>query len=92
MTRALRRDDFVYDTPDIAIRLRDRNDFIVRHHQLIADVKECDAGGLIAMVRTWRRRYVTRRQLGLLDASGLADIGLDTAARNREVAKAFWQP
>ena len=50
-----------------------------------------DAGGLVALLRMWRRRYVTRRYLSLLDARGLADIGLDADARDREITKPFWK-
>jgi uncharacterized protein YjiS (DUF1127 family) len=39
----------------------------------------------------WRQRRMTRRHLATLDARGLADVGLDSTARSREVAKFFWQ-
>ena len=70
--------------------LRGRDDYIVRSHEFVDRERPRD-GGLIAMLRTWRHRYVTRRQLSLLDARGLADIGIDADARDREIAKPFWQ-
>ncbi|HLM12758.1 MAG TPA: DUF1127 domain-containing protein [Reyranella sp.] len=91
MTRPLKRDDLVHCAADITVRLHDRDDYIVRSHEFINQARPRDSGGLIAMLRTWRRRYVTRRQLGLLDARGLADIGIDARARDREITKPFWQ-
>ena len=92
MTRPLRRDDLVHYAADITVRLHDRDDYIVRRHEFVDHARPRDSGGLIATLRTWRRRYVTRQQLGLLDARGLADIGIDAGARDREIAKSFWQP
>lgn len=91
MTKPLRRHDLVHYTADIAVRLHDRDDYIVRHHQFVDHAGPRDSGRLIRMLRTWRRRYVTRQQLSLLDARGLADIGVDAAARDREIVKPFWQ-
>lgn len=91
MTQPLRRHDLVHDAADITVRLHHRNDYIVRDYEFADQAGRRDDAGLIAMLRTWRRRYVTRQQLGLLDAHGLADIGIDASAREREVAKPFWQ-
>jgi alanine dehydrogenase len=46
---------------------------------------------LMTMLTSWRRRYVTQRQLRSLDRHGLADIGLDPIERDREIAKPFWK-
>ena len=91
MTRPLRQHDLVYDAADITVRLRNREDYIVRDHEFVDQARPREGSGLIAMLRTWRRRHVTRRQLGLLDARGLADIGIDASARDREITKPFWQ-
>lgn len=91
MTQPLRRYDLVHYAADITVRLHDRDDYIVRRHEFIDHGRPRDGGGLITMLRAWRRRYVTRQQLGLLDARGLADIGIDAGARDREIAKSFWQ-
>ncbi|HZX84207.1 MAG TPA: DUF1127 domain-containing protein [Reyranella sp.] len=91
MTHPLRHHDLVHYAADVTVRLHDRDDYIVRSHEFVDHTRPRDSGGLIAMLRTWRRRYVTRRQLGLLDARGLADIGIDASARDREITKPFWQ-
>jgi uncharacterized protein YjiS (DUF1127 family) len=91
MTRPLKRHDLVHYAADITVRLHDRDDYIVRNHEFVDPARPCDSGGLIAMLWTWRRRYVTRRQLSLLDSRGLADIGIDAGVRDREIAKPFWQ-
>jgi uncharacterized protein YjiS (DUF1127 family) len=92
MTRPLRHPDLVHHAAAGTVRLHNRDDCIVRDHQFVDRARPRDGGGLLAMSRTWRRRYVTRRHLALLDARGLADIGIDAAARDREIAKPFWQP
>ncbi len=45
----------------------------------------------ITRTRTWRRRSRTRRQLFVLDARQLHDIGITEADRRQECAKWFWQ-
>lgn len=91
MTQPLRRRDLVQLATDATVPLRDRHDYIIRSHEFVEDTRPHRRGGLIATVRTWRRRCVTRRQLSLLDARGLADVGLDAGTRDREIAKPFWQ-
>jgi uncharacterized protein YjiS (DUF1127 family) len=77
-----------------AIRLLGRDDYIIRDHVVI-DERPHSASPLHAAARTilgmWRQRYLTRRHLAMLDAHGLADIGLDATARDREIAKPFWK-
>jgi len=86
MSNALRLD---HEQPPPA--LRNADDYIFRHHVFI-DERPADSGsGVAAALALWRRRYLTRRHLAALDAHGLADIGLDAAARNREAVKHFWQ-
>ena len=92
MTRPLRRDDLVHCAADIAVTLYNRDDYIVRHHELVDRARPHDGSGLIATLRTWRRRYVTRRQLAMLDARCLADAAIDARARDLEIAKPFWKP
>jgi uncharacterized protein YjiS (DUF1127 family) len=91
MTRPLRHHDLVHYAADITVRLHDHDDYIVRDHEFVDQAIPLEGSGLIAMLRAWRRRYVTRRQLSLLDSRGLADIGLDAGTRDREIAKPFWQ-
>jgi uncharacterized protein YjiS (DUF1127 family) len=91
MTRPLRHHDLVHYAADITVRLHDRDDYIVRSHEFVDPARPREGSGLIAMLKGWRRCYVTRRQLGLLDARGLADIGIDASARDREITKPFWQ-
>ena len=91
MTQPLRRHDLVHSAADIEVRFHDRDDYIVRNHEFVDHTRPRDSGGLIAMLRRWRRRYVTRRQLSLLDSHSLADIGIDAGVRDREIAKPFWQ-
>lgn len=45
----------------------------------------------LALLRLWRRRSRTRRQLARLDARLLDDVGLDPATAEREAALPFWQ-
>jgi ornithine cyclodeaminase/alanine dehydrogenase len=49
------------------------------------------AATLMTALTTWRRCYVTRRQLRSLDRHGLADIGLDPIERDRQIHKPFWK-
>ena len=69
-----------------AIRLLGRDDYIVRDHVFEVDARP---HRLVETLGLWRRRYLTRRHLAALDGHGLADIGLDRAARDREVAQPF---
>ena len=92
MTQPLRHHDLAHYAADITVRLQDRDDYIVRSHEFVDDTRSRNVGGQIAMLRTWHRRYVTRRQLSLLDARGLADVGIDSVERDREITKPFWQP
>ncbi len=87
MIHPFRRHDMALDAVDIMIRLRDGDDCIVRDH----DLSTRDGAGLVAMLRSRRHRYVTRRQLSWLDARGLADIGIDTGVRDRKPAEPFWK-
>ncbi|TLX57670.1 hypothetical protein DN824_08525 [Stutzerimonas nosocomialis] len=51
-------------------------------------------GHLLAMlqlIRLWRQRSRTRRQLARLDERQLADIGISPAAREVELDKPFWR-
>ncbi|HYI04526.1 MAG TPA: DUF1127 domain-containing protein [Reyranella sp.] len=91
MTQPLRRHDLVHYAADITVRLHDRDDYIVHNHEFVHHARPRESSGLFVMLKAWRRRYVTRRQLGLLDARGLADIGIDASARDREITKPFWQ-
>jgi uncharacterized protein YjiS (DUF1127 family) len=45
----------------------------------------------LAILRTWHRRFKTRRQLRKLDARLLDDVGLSEAERRHECAKWFWR-
>jgi uncharacterized protein YjiS (DUF1127 family) len=71
-----------------AIRLLGRDDYIVRQH--VFDL-ESRPRRLVETLGLWRRLYLTRRQLRQLDRRGLADIGIDTAQRDREAGKPFWK-
>ena len=44
-----------------------------------------------AMLGAWRLRSRTRRQLAMLDARALADLGLTPAQQGVEAGKWFWQ-
>src|SRR5688572_2398636 len=97
MTHALRHHQTIAPLPiDDAVIMRDRNHYIVRDYafddaaQPRAMVRI--AAALMTVLTSWRRRYVTRRQLRALDRHGLTDIGLDPVARDREIAKPFWKP
>jgi uncharacterized protein YjiS (DUF1127 family) len=45
----------------------------------------------VAILRLWRTRSRTRRQLATLEACELADVGLSRADQVRECAKRFWE-
>jgi uncharacterized protein YjiS (DUF1127 family) len=45
----------------------------------------------LATLAIWRRRWRTRRQLAMLDARELADLGLGRAQQQAEAGKWFWQ-
>ncbi|ERH52329.1 DUF1127 domain-containing protein [Pseudomonas chengduensis] len=47
--------------------------------------------GLYSTLRYWQRNRRTRRQLALLNEQQLADAGISTAERERELAKPFWR-
>ncbi len=47
---------------------------------------------LQAKLALWRRHNRTRRQLTMLDARALADLGLSPAQQCAEAGKWFWQP
>jgi uncharacterized protein YjiS (DUF1127 family) len=47
---------------------------------------------ILATLIVWHQHHRTRRQLRNLDPRGLLDVGIDAAARDREVAKWCWQP
>lgn len=52
-------------------------------------------GALTAMFRTlctWQRRADMRHRLANMEPHLRADIGLDAAAIDAEIAKPFWQP
>ena len=61
MSHSLRRHDTAAYAPDITVRLRDGDDYIIRHHEFTEAPRT--AGGLVALLRMWRRRYVTRGHL-----------------------------
>ncbi len=46
---------------------------------------------LVAILRRWRARFRTRRQLAALGVRELADVGLGRADQARECAKRFWE-
>jgi uncharacterized protein YjiS (DUF1127 family) len=70
--------------------LRSSGDYIIRSH-LFTDEPPSRRSGATATIALWRQHYLTRRHLAALDGRGLADIGLDREARDREVAKPFWK-
>jgi uncharacterized protein YjiS (DUF1127 family) len=49
------------------------------------------AESALALVRTWRERGRTRRQLAVMSARELQDIGTCWAEVANEAAKPFWQ-
>ena len=85
MSHALRHQ---HEPPSIV--LRGSADYIVRSH-LFTDQPAARRNGAAVMIALWRRRYLTRLHLAQLDTHGLADIGLDAAARDRKTAKPFWK-
>ncbi|MGO8921067.1 MAG: DUF1127 domain-containing protein [Stellaceae bacterium] len=48
-------------------------------------------GGLIGVLRRWRRRARERKLLAALDDRMLADIGITGTDRARECEKPFWR-
>jgi uncharacterized protein YjiS (DUF1127 family) len=46
---------------------------------------------LIATLIIWHHRHRTRRHLRNLDRRELVDVGIDPLARQREIAKWFWE-
>jgi len=46
---------------------------------------------LLPLLRLWRQRLRTRRQLAQLDARQLADIGISRSERSAELDKPFWR-
>ena len=46
---------------------------------------------VLSVARIWRRRWVTRSELQLLDPRDLNDIGRSEYDRNCECSKWFWQ-
>jgi uncharacterized protein YjiS (DUF1127 family) len=62
-----------------------------------AEVKFAGTGAavwrsVLDLLSAWRWRARTRRQLAMLDANGLKDIGLSVSDRRIECAKPFWRP
>src|SRR5512139_1105773 len=96
MTHPLRQHKTIAPQPlDDAVVMRDRSHYIVRDHAFEDDAQARYAAKmaatLVTALTTWRRRYVTRRQLRPLDRHGLADIGIDPLERDREIVKPFWK-
>jgi uncharacterized protein YjiS (DUF1127 family) len=102
MIDRLRRHDETERTAGGEIQWRDRDHYVVRAHAFEDDAHPHDVVGghrtpltwgtlLLATLRLWRHRYATRRQLRWLDQRGLADVGIDPIAREREVIKQFWK-
>ena len=85
MSHALRH----YDEPHPTV-LRSSGDYIIRSH-LFTGEPPSRRIGVAATIALWRQHYLTRRHLAALDGRGLADIGLDREARDREVGKPFWK-
>ena len=46
---------------------------------------------LVHVVRLWRQRARTRRQLAALDDHQLSDSGISRSERMAEVSKPFWR-
>lgn len=90
MSNALRLDH----EPEAPV-IRTAHDYVFRRHVFIdARPAAAPTSFLAAAAKTlalWRRRRDTRRHLAALDMRGLADVGLDATARNREIVKYFWQ-
>jgi uncharacterized protein YjiS (DUF1127 family) len=49
-------------------------------------------GSIIATLREWRHRSVSRSQLARLDARTLRDIGVDRGVVDYEICQSFWRP
>jgi len=64
--------------------------------QIIASPAPPRVAGFLHMLRAklalWRFRSRTRRQLTMLDARALADLGLSPVQQSAEIGKRFWQP
>lgn len=48
-------------------------------------------GRLLNLLRLWRQRSRTRRQLAALDEHLLADAGISSSERAEELNKPFWR-
>lgn len=46
---------------------------------------------VLQLVRTWRMRVRTRRQLAQLDDHQLNDVGISHSERLEELSKPFWR-
>lgn len=46
---------------------------------------------LLQLLRLWRQRARTRRQLAALDDHQLSDIGVSRSERMNELSKPFWR-
>jgi uncharacterized protein YjiS (DUF1127 family) len=53
--------------------------------------RQREQGGLVGLVRLWKRRIVQRRELATLDARMLRDIGVTRTEAQHEAAKPFWR-
>ena len=49
-------------------------------------------GAIVAHLREWRRRSMARRELAILDARMLHDIGIDPGTVDYEMHQWFWRP
>jgi uncharacterized protein YjiS (DUF1127 family) len=47
---------------------------------------------IVATLREWRRRSVSRSQLARLDERTLRDIGIDPGVVDYEIYQSFWRP
>lgn len=56
-----------------------------------ADTGIPHSSAIIRLLRLWRRRSQTRRNLADIDARLLADVGLNTSDRDCECRKRFWR-
>lgn len=86
--------------PEPTIEWRRAGDYISRDHRFaegwldepLARPRQSLLAQTAGLVRLWHRRHKTRQHLEGLDHRSLADVGIDPNARDREVAKKFWQP
>jgi uncharacterized protein YjiS (DUF1127 family) len=64
-----------------------------RHQQLRARPGSTPAifAAIIALVRVWRERRRVRRQLSVMSARELEDIGLCRPEITHEIGKPFWR-